>query len=141
MAASWLRVNEIFTSLTDDVYVVARVQSINASQRIVIIYDDDDQGTSSSSSNIQVSIADVRSMFDVSSSAISPGQCIQVYGRIVRQAGEIIRIDAQLIRQLGHDFDLNEYLKGLMLTRQYMNSIDDADTSVETSSHPIRNFL
>jgi hypothetical protein len=33
-------------------------------------------------------------------------------------------VDAQLIRQLGIDFDINEYVKGLILTRNYMANVD-----------------
>ena len=54
------------------------------------------------------------------SSVIAPGQCVQIYGRLIRQAGDIIRVDALFIRTLAGDFDLNEYVKGLLLTRQYM---------------------
>lgn len=127
MAASWLRISEVFTSFADTICVVARLQSINRSQRTLIIYDDDDYGTSSSST-LNVSLASLRTSVDLQSSVFAPGQCIQIYGRVVRQAGDISRIDAYFIRQLARDFDLKEYFKGLTLTRQYMASVESVSS-------------
>ena len=126
MAASWLRINELFSSFADSVCIVARVQSVNPTQRMLILYDDDDNGTSSSST-LHVSLVNLRTPFDIQSSVLSPGQYVQVYGKVIRRAGDIIRVDAQLIRQLGIDFDINEYVKGLILARNYMANVDGSD--------------
>jgi hypothetical protein len=126
MAASWLRISDLFRSSTNSVCIVARVQSINLTQRTLILYDDDDYGTSSSVT-LHVSLVNRRTPLNIQ----SPGQCIQIYGKVIRQAGDIIRVDAQLVRQLGTDFDINEYVKGLMLTRQYMAGINGSDVVVD----------
>jgi hypothetical protein len=126
MAAAWLRVDEVSTSLADTVCIVARVQSIQLSQRLLIVYDDNDEHRTSMST-LHVSFANVRSSFDVESNMISPGQCLQIYGQVIRHANGTVRIDAQLIRQLVNNFDINEYVKGLLLTRQYMANVQADD--------------
>ena len=120
MAATWLCISELFASSADSVCIVARVQSINPTQRTLILYDDNDDYGTSSSSTLQVSLGSLRTPLNMHSSVIAPGQCVQIYGRVIRQAGDIIRVDALFIRPLACDFDLNEYVKGLLLTRQYM---------------------
>ena len=125
--AAWLRLNEVFTSTTDTVCLIARVQSINLSQRALMIYDDDDDhGRSTASSALHVSLANLRPAFDIHSSILSPGQCIQLYGKLIRQSNKVIRLDAQFLRPLGKEFDLKEYHRGLTITRQFMSSVGDA---------------
>jgi hypothetical protein len=145
MAASWLRINELRSSFADCVCIVARVQSVNSAQRMIVLYDDDNDSGTSSLSTLHVSLAKLRTPFDIRSSVLSPGQCIQVYGKVIRQAGDIIRVDAQLIRQLGIDFDINEYVKGLILTRNYMANVDGSGVENEgladNSGNPIRTIL
>ncbi|CAF4301630.1 unnamed protein product [Adineta steineri] len=135
MAASWLRISELYNSLNDFVCIVARIQSINSIQRILILYDDDD------SSTLNVSFINVRTPFDIQSSILPVDQFVQVYGKVIRQAGDIIRIDAQIIRKLGMDFDINEYIKGLILTRNYMSNIVENEGLTDNSGNPIRTIL
>ncbi|CAF1121723.1 unnamed protein product [Adineta steineri] len=135
MAASWLRISELYNSLNDFVCIVARIQSINSIQRTLILYDDDD------SSTLNVSFINVRTPFDIQSSILPVDQFVQVYGKIIRQAGDIIRIDAQIIRKLGMDFDINEYIKGLILTRNYMSNIVENEGLTDNSGNPIRTIL
>lgn len=125
MAAVWLRINELSSSSANVVCIVARIQSINAMQRTLILYDDADDNQTSSLSTLFVSLVNLRTLTDVQSSSLVPSQYVQVYGKIIRQATQIIRVDAQFIRQLGIDFDINEYVKGLTLTRNYMANVDD----------------
>jgi hypothetical protein len=126
MAASWLRINELSSSYADLVCIVGRIQSINSTQRTLILYDDgnDNNNRTSSLSNLHISLANLRTPINIQSSIFSPGQYVQVYGKVIRQAGDIIRVDAQFIRKLGNDFDINKYVKGLILTRNYMANID-----------------
>ncbi|CAF1133029.1 unnamed protein product [Adineta steineri] len=135
MAASWLRISELYNSLNDFVCIVARIQSINSIQRTLILYDDDD------SSTLNVSFVNVRTPFDIQSSILPVDQFVQVYGKVIRQAGDIIRIDAQIIRKLGMDFDINEYIKGLILTRNYMSNIVENEGLTDNSGNPIRTIL
>jgi hypothetical protein len=129
MTASWLRIHELFSSYADLVCIVARVQSINSLQRTLILYDNDDNRISPSSSTLHISLVNLRTPINIQSSIFSPGQYVQVYGKVIRQAGDIIRVDAQLIRSLGVDFDINEYVKGLILTRNYMANVDNGGSS------------
>lgn len=130
MTASWLRIHEIVKSTNETVCVVARLRSINSSQRTLIIYDDDDYQNLSTSTTLNVSINHIRTSFD----AVSPGQCVQIYGKVIRLHSDIHRIDAQFIRQLSKDFDFHEYNRGLLLTQQYMSKIDDVPFHLNTSS-------
>jgi len=145
MAASWLRISELFSSFVDSVCLVARIQSVNPIQRTLTLYDDDDNGTSSST--LHVSLVNLRTPFDIQSSVSPPGQYVQVYGKVIRQAGDIIRVDAQFIRKLGNDFDINKYVNGLVLTRNYMAKVDGGDNSIENedlidnSGNAIRTIL
>ena len=123
MAALWLCFNEVFSSNSDLVCFVARIQSINSVKQILIVYDDERNETTS----LHVSLANLRT----SLSNLLPGQYVQIYGKIIRQGTEIIRIDAQLIRQLNIDFDFNEYVKGLILTRNYMANVDSGSIVVD----------
>ena len=136
MAASWLRIHELESSDADFVCTVARIQSINTSQRMIILSDDEDNRTSS---NLQVSLVNLRTPMNIQ----SPGQYVQVYGKVIRQGGRLIRIDAQLIRSLGIDFDIHEYVKGLMLTRNYMADTqnENGEVLVDNNGNPIRTFL
>lgn len=127
MAASWLRISELFSSFADFVCIVARVQSINSTQRTLILYDDDNNNSTSLSSTLHVSLVNLRISFDIQSLVTPSSQFVQVYGKVIRQAGTIIRVDAQLIRKLDINFDINEYVKGLILTRNYMANIDSSD--------------
>ena len=149
MAASWLRINELFSSNADLVCIVGRIQSINSLQGTIVLYDnvsaDDDcneisSSSSSSLSTLHVSFANLRR-----SSNFQRGQHIQVYGKVVRQGANIIRVEAQLIRQLDFDFDLNEYVKGLLLTRNYMTNVDsstiDNEALVDNGGNAIRTIL
>jgi len=139
MAASWLRISELFSSFVDSVCIVARIQSINPIQRTLILYDDDDNGASSSST-LHVSLVNLRTPFDIQSSVSPPGQYVQVYGKVIRQAGDIIRIDAQFIRKLGNNFDINKYVNGLILTRNYMANIDrnsDVENVVDINTNHV----
>jgi len=142
MAASWLRINELSSSYADLVCIVARVQSINSAQRTLILYDDDNNNNNNNrtlpSSILHISLVNLRTPINIQSSAFSPGQCVQVYGKVVRQAGDIIRVDAQFIRPLGIDFDINEYVKGLILTRNYMANIDDENVVDININHVFR---
>ncbi|CAF3412594.1 unnamed protein product [Rotaria socialis] len=126
MAASWLRINELFSSNADLVCIVGRTQSINSIQGTIVLHDDatddDCNEISPSSSTLHVSFANLRRSFDFQSSNFQRGQYIQVYGKVVRQGANIIRVEAQLIRQLDFDFDLNEYVKGLLLTHSTIKS-------------------
>ncbi|CAF2381236.1 unnamed protein product [Rotaria sp. Silwood2] len=122
MAASWLRINELFRSNAKFVCILARIQSINSIQRTLILYDNDDNGRSLST--LHVSFVNVRTPSDIQSLGLLSGQYIQVYGKVIRQGGNIIRVDAQLIRQLGTDFDINEYVKGLIIMRNYIANVD-----------------
>ena len=125
MTASWLHLSELDTSLVNLVCVVARVQSINSIQQTFIIYDDvDDNNGSSRSSNVCVSLSNLRTACDLQSLATPTGQYVQVYGKVLRQGGGPIRIDAQIIRKLGNNFDMKEYAKGLILARNFMNNTD-----------------
>ncbi|CAF3907200.1 unnamed protein product [Rotaria sp. Silwood2] len=124
MAASWLRINELFRSNANFVCIVARIQSINSIQRTLILYDNDDNGRSLST--LHVSFVNVRTPSDIQSLGLLSGQYIQVYGKVIRQGGNIIRVDAQLIRQLGTDFDINEYVKGLIIMRNYIANVDSS---------------
>jgi len=135
MAASWLRIYELASSNADFVCIVARIQSINTSQRTLILYDDQDNRISSSST-LHISF---RTPINIQSS----GQYVQVYGKVIRRAGDIIRIDAQFIRSLGVDFDINEYVKGLILTRNYMANMDGNHDEglIDNSGNPIRTIL
>ncbi|CAF4442668.1 unnamed protein product, partial [Rotaria magnacalcarata] len=86
-------------------------------QRTIVLYDnaaadDCNEISSSSLSTLHVSFANLRRSFDCRSPNFQRGQFIQVYGKVVRQGANIIRVEAQLIRQLDFDFDLNEYVKG-----------------------------
>ncbi|CAF3535318.1 unnamed protein product [Rotaria sordida] len=117
MAASWLCINELFSSNASVICIVARIQSINSIQRTLILYDNDDN-------TLHVSFVNLRTPSDIQSLALLPGQYIQVYGKVIRQGANIIRVDAQIIRQLGIDFDINEYIKGLILMRNYMANVD-----------------
>lgn len=118
-AAAWLRIDELINSSTELVCIVARVQSINSSQRSLVVHEDmEEKGTSSS--NLHVSLINLRMPMTI----LSSGQYVQVYGKILRQGDQIIRIDAQFIRSLGMDFDMNKYVQGLILTRRYMSDID-----------------
>ncbi|CAF0742937.1 unnamed protein product [Rotaria sordida] len=117
MAASWLCINELFSSNASVICIVARIQSINSIQRTLILYDNDDN-------TLHVSFVNLRTPSDIQSLALLPGQYIQVYGKVIRQGANIIRVDAQIIRQLGIDFDVNEYIKGLILMRNYMANVD-----------------
>ncbi|CAF3364413.1 unnamed protein product [Rotaria sp. Silwood1] len=107
MAASWLRINELFSSNANLVCIVARIQSINSVQGTLILYDNDDNGASLST--LHVSFINVCTPFDMQALALLPGQFVQVYGKVIRQGANIIRVDAQFIRKLGIDFDINEY--------------------------------
>jgi hypothetical protein len=143
MAASWLRISELSSSFVDSVCLVARIQSINHIQRTLIVYDDDN-GTSSST--LHVSLVNLRTPFDIQSLVSPPGQYIQVYGKVIRQAGGIIRVDAQFIRKLGKDFDINKYVNGLILTRNYIANIDrnsdvENEGLADNSGNPIRTIL
>jgi hypothetical protein len=137
MAASWLRISELSSSFVDSVCLVARIQSINHIQRTLIVYDDDN-GTSSST--LHVSLVNLRTPFDIQSLVSPPGQYIQVYGKVIRQAGGIIRVDAQFIRKLGKDFDINKYVNGLILTRNYIANIDrnsDVENVVDINTNHV----
>jgi hypothetical protein len=137
MAASWLRISELSSSFVDSVCIVARIQSINHIQRTLIVYDDDN-GTSSST--LHVSLVNLRTPFDIQSLVSLPGQYIQVYGKVIRQAGGIIRVDAQFIRKLGKDFDINKYVNGLILTRNYIANIDrnsDVENVVDINTNHV----
>jgi hypothetical protein len=129
MAASWLRINELSSSYADLVCIVARIQSINSTQRTLILYDDDNNNNNRtlSLSNLHISLVNLRTPINIQSSVFSPGQYVQVYGKVIRQAGDIIRVDAQFIRSLGIDFDISKYVKGLSLTRNYMANVDDGN--------------
>ena len=137
--------SELFASPAECVCIVARVQSINPTQRTLILYDDNDDYGTSSSSTLQVSLGNLRTPLNMHSSVIAPGQCVQIYGRVIRQAGDIIRVDALFIRSLARDFDLNEYVKGLLLTRQHMASRQDGTSDNEgladNSGNAIRTIL
>ena len=114
-AAAWLRIDELINSSAELVCIVARVQSINSSQRSLVVHEDmEEKGIS------YVSLANLRMPMMI----LSPGQYVQVYGKILRQGDQIIRIDAQFIRPLGMDFDMNKYVQGLILTRRYMSDVD-----------------
>ncbi|CAF3429435.1 unnamed protein product [Rotaria socialis] len=149
MAASWLRINELFSSNADLVCIVGRTQSINSIQGTIVLHDDatddDCNEISPSSSTLHVSFANLRRSFDFQSSNFQRGQYIQVYGKVVRQGANIIRVEAQLIRQLDFDFDLNEYVKGLLLTRNYMTNVDsstiDNEDLIDNSGNAIRTIL
>jgi hypothetical protein len=134
MAASWLRINELSSSYADLVCIVARVQSINSTQRTLILYDNDDNNKTSPSSTLHISLINLHTPINIQSSIFSPGQYVQVYGKVIRRAGDIIRIDAQFIRSLGIDFDINEYVKGLILTRNYMANMDGNHDVVDNRS-------
>lgn len=116
MAASWLCINEVFSSNNDLVCVVARIQSINFIQRTLILHDENDDRPSSI---LHISYNNLRTPSD-----FQRGQYVQVYGKVNRQGTNMIRIDAQFIRPLGIDFDQNEYVKSLILTRNYMANVD-----------------
>ncbi|CAF0760702.1 unnamed protein product [Rotaria sp. Silwood1] len=124
MAASWLRINELFSSNANLVCIVARIQSINSVQGTLILYDNDDNGASLST--LHVSFINVCTPFDMQALALLSGQFVQVYGKVIRQGANIIRVDAQFIRKLGIDFDINEYVKGLILIRNYMANVDSS---------------
>ncbi|CAF4151143.1 unnamed protein product, partial [Rotaria sp. Silwood1] len=51
----------------------------------------------------------------------------------------------QFIRKLGIDFDINEYVKGLILIRNYMANVDSSGVENEgladNSGNPIRTIL
>ena len=126
MAASWLRISELFSSNANYVCIVAYIQSIDCTKRTIILRDKVDNHEIASSSILLVSLLNIRSSFDTESSSLSPGQCIQVYGKVFRQGTDIIEIDAQFIRQLGINFDFNEYIRGLILIRDYMANIDSS---------------
>lgn len=145
MAAAWLRIHELTSSYANLVCIVARVQSINSLQRTLILYDDDGQNRTSSSSILNISLVNLRTPMNIQSSILSPGQYVQVYGKVIRQADEIIRVDAQFIRPLGVDFNMNKYVEGLILTRNYMTNVDDGhgenETFIDNSGNPIRTIL
>ncbi len=122
MAASWLRIHELANSYADLVCIVARIQSINSSQRTLILYEDHEENKTSST--LHISFVNLRTPINIQSSAFSAGQYVQIYGKVIRQGGNIIRIDAQFIRLLGIDFDMKEYINGLILTRNYMTNIN-----------------
>lgn len=131
MAASWLRIHELSSSYVDVVCIVGKIQSNNSLQRTINLYDDGDDNSnsriSSTSSTLPISLVNLRTPINIQSSIFSSGQYVQVYGKVIRQAGDIIRIDAQFIRLLGNDFDINEYIKGLTLTRHYMANADNSN--------------
>ncbi|CAF1602501.1 unnamed protein product [Adineta ricciae] len=125
MTASWLHLSELDASLVDVVCVVARVQSVNSIQQTFLIYDDDDDiNGNSRSSNVCVSLSNLRTTCDLQSLATPTGQYVQVYGKVLRQGGGPVRIDAQIIRKLGNTFDMKEYAKGLILAKNFMNNTD-----------------
>lgn len=123
MAATWLRIDELNNSNSDLVCVVARVQSINSAQRILVVHDDHEEKRTSST--VQISLANLRTPMTMQSSILSPGHYVQIYGKVIRRGGDLVRIDAQFIRPLGNDFDLTKYSEGLMLTRRYMDDVND----------------
>ncbi len=128
--ASWLRIHELASSDADFVCIVARIQSINTLQRTIILSDDEDNRTSS---NLHISFVNLRTPMNIQ----LPGQYVQVYGKVIRKAGDIIRIDAQFIRSLGIDFDINEYVKGLILTRDYMAYSENGVVDNKSINHVI----
>jgi hypothetical protein len=130
MMASWLRIHELASSDADFVCIVARIQSINTLQRTIILSDDEDNRTSS---NLHISFVNLRTPMNIQ----LPGQYVQVYGKVIRKAGDIIRIDAQFIRSLGIDFDINEYVKGLILTRDYMAYSENGVVDNKSINHVI----
>lgn len=109
-AAAWLRIDELNNSSAELVCLVARVQSINSSQRILVVHDEKDI-------SLNVSLNNLMTM-------LSPGQYVQVYGKLQRKGDQVMRIDAQFIRSLGVDFDMDKYVQGLILTRKYLNDVD-----------------
>jgi len=124
MAASWLRINELSNSYAHLVCTVGQIQSINLSQKTLILCDNDRTST------ITISFDDVHQSINSSLS----GQFVQVYGKLIRQTNDKIQINAQFIRLLGTDFDLNEYIEGLTSMRNYMNYVNNR-------GNPIRNIL
>ena len=139
MAAIWLRIDELNNSNANLVCVVARVQSINSAQRMLVVHEDHEEKRTSST--LQISLVNLRTPMTTPSSILSPGQYVQIYGKVVRRGDDLIRVDAQFIRPLCIDFDMNKYNQGLMLTHRYMSDVNDEsvlDNRITKSCRPMQ---
>ncbi|CAF0820343.1 unnamed protein product [Didymodactylos carnosus] len=118
--ASWLNLSQIFdisitspVPQTDKVCITALVESWNMLTNTILLHDDVNKLTVSFNNIANKSILN----------SLKRDDCIQIYGKLIRNGRNISKLEAISIRVLTN-IDINDYYKALELTRSYMTHVD-----------------